>query len=330
MISRRLILGVGLGLLLMGWRPNLAQAQAQSVPAPDTPATLKVSGGCPSAETIWADVRAIVPASDLGRVTTARVEVSDLGATYQVRIASEDGERHRTFRDVEHDCDHRARFAAVFIVVTLLPPDVLLEAPAAVAPTPVPATTALPTTIVAVALVHAAPPPIHLRVELAALFDGAPGAGGGGESTTLGGEVRSYWGARRLTAVAAVGLEPRASFTFGGVGVDELRVPLDVGAAFVRPWDRLAVVGELGLAGALLRISGNNTASTQSGTRLDLGGRIGVAVRFGSPTSGVIPVVGLHALVFPKPYEATAKPEGNIGQLPALWLGATMGISFAR
>jgi hypothetical protein len=328
MISRRLILGVGLGFLLAGSRP--ASAQPEAVPAPDTPATLTVSGACPSPQTIWADVKAIVPASDLGRVTTARVEVSDLGTTYHVRIVAEDGERQRTFRDAEHDCDHRARFAAVFIVVTLLPPDVLLEAPPAVAPTPpVHATTALPATIVVVAPVRTTQPPSRFRVDLAALFDGAPGGSGAGQSTTFGGELRTYWGARRLTAVAAVGLEPRASFSFGGIGVDELRVPFDLGAAFVRRGDRLAVVAELGLAGAVLRISGDNTASTQSGTRLDLGGRIGVAVRFGSPESGVVPIVGVHALVFPKPYEATVMPEGNVGQLPALWLGATAGVSFA-
>jgi hypothetical protein len=323
----RLVLAAALGCLLAGLGAELARAET---PAPEAPAAMVVSGECPSAGTIWSDVKAIVPAHDLGRVTEARVEVSDLGATYHVRIVSDAGERQRTFRDPEHDCDHRARFAAVFIVVTLLPPDVLLEAPAAVAPTPtVHPGPELPPTIASVAPPPAVPKKKRLRFEVAGLFDVAPALGSSEQSTTFGGELRSFVGAGRFAAVAGVGFEPRASFDFGGIGVDELRIPFDVGGAFVRGWNHLTLVGQLGLAGAVVRISGSNTASPGSGTRVDLGGRIGVAARFGSSSSTVLPVVGIHALVFPKPYEATAMPEGNIGQLPALWLGVTAGVSFA-
>jgi hypothetical protein len=292
---------------------------------------MSVSGECPSADTIWSDVKAIVPAHDLGRVTAARIEVSDLGTTYHVRIVSDDGERQRTFRDPEHDCDHRARFAAVFIVVTLLPPDVLLEAPPAVAPTPtIRPLPALPPTIVAVAPAPPVPARKGVRIEAAALFDAAPAIGGAGaEATTFGGELRLFLRPGRLAAMAGVGFEPRASFAFGSIGVDELRIPFDLGAAFVQTWNHLALVGQAGLAGAVVRISGSNTASPDSGTRIDLGGRFALAARFGSSSSTAVPVVGIHALVFPHPYEATAKPQGDIGQLPAFWVGATAGVSFA-
>jgi hypothetical protein len=291
---------------------------------------MAVSGDCPSAGAIWSDVKAIVPTHDLGRVTAAPIEVSDLGATYHIRIVSDDGERQRTFRDPEHDCDHRARFAAVFIVVTLLPPDVLLEAPPAVAPTPnTPPTAALPPVIVAVPPTPSVPARKRLRIEAAALLDAAPAVGAGAEATTFGGELRLFFGAKRLAVMAGMGFQPRASFTFGAIGVDELRIPFDLGAAFVRAWSHLSLVAEAGLAGAVVRISGSNTASPDSGTRIDLGGRIAVAARFGSSSSALVPVLGIHALVFPKPYEATATPEGNIGQLPAFWLGLTAGISFA-
>ncbi len=289
-----------------------------------------VAGECPSAGAIWSDVKAIVPAHDLGRVTAARIEVSDLGSTYHVRIVSDDGERQRTFRDPEHDCDHRGRFAAVFIVVTLLPPDVLLEAPPEVAPTPsVPPVAAPPTVIVVAPPPPAVPAPKRFWIEAAALFDAAPAVGSGAESSTLGGELRFLLGAQRLVAVAGVGFQPRASFNFGTIGVDELRIPFDLGAAFVHTWSHLSLVGQAGLAGAVVRISGSNTASPDSGTRLDLGGRIAVAARFGSSSSALVPVFGIHALVFPKPYEPTVMPQGTVGQLPALWVGVTAGMSFA-
>ena len=126
-----------------------------------------------------------------------------------------------------------------------------------------------------------------------------------------------------------LGFEPRASFAFDGVGVDELRAPFDVGVAMVNAWSRFALLTQAGLAGALVRISGSNTAGPQSGTRFDLGARTAVSLRLGSSSSRLAPIVGLHALLFPRPYEATATPQGVIGKLPAVWLGLTAGLSFA-
>lgn len=327
MISSRLALALGVGLLLAGARSG--SAQAQSAPGDCAPAAITVGGDCPSSEAIWTDVRSIVSASDLARISDVRIHVSDLGSTYSVRIFAEGGERQRTFRDLDHSCDHRARFAAVFIVVTLLPPDVLLATPSELPPTSPTGIVARPSApIVAIAPTPAAPPPKRFRIAISAILEAAAGSGGA-EATAPGGEVRAYWGARRLATMAAAGLQPRASFDFAGIDVDELRVPFDVGVALVHAGRRFTLVGELSLAGGLVRISGTNTASPQSGTRVDLGGRVGVGLRVGSPSSPIVPILGLHALVFPKPYEATATPEGNIGQLPAVWIGLTAGLSLA-
>lgn len=146
---------------------------------------------------------------------------------------------------------------------------------------------------------------------------------------SLGAEVRAFWGANRFAATTAVGIQPRAGFDFSGVAVDELRAPFDLDVALVNAWNRFALLTQAGVAGALVRISGSNTASPQSGTRVDLGGRLAVSVRFGSSSSRLSPVAGLHAVFFPNPYVATATPQGDIGKLPALWLGFTAGLSFA-
>jgi hypothetical protein len=273
----------------------------------------------------------MVLASDLGKFSAARIDVADLGTTYRVRIARDEGEKQRTFRDTDHDCDRRAHFAAVFIVVTFLLPDVLQEPPSEILPAS-PAPSGFPPPTTAVVLIPPAPGTPALRrlhLELAALLDTAPGLGGTGESTSLGAEARAYWGANRFAATTAVGFQPRASFAFGAVRVDELRAPFDLGVALVNAWNRFALLTQAGVAGALLRISGANTASPESRTRVDVGGRLAVAIRFGSASSRLSPVAGLHAVFFPNPYVATAKPQGDIGKLPALWLGLTAGLSFA-
>ena len=327
MISSRLALAFGVGLLLAG-APS-GSAQAEEAPGDGAPATITVSGDCPASEAIWTDVKSIISASDLARISPVKIDVSDLGSTYRVRIFAEGGERQRTFRDLDHVCDHRARFVAVFIVVTLLPPEALLAAAPELPPTPPTAIVAPPAApIVVIAPTPPALPPKRLRLALSAILDAAA-RNDGSEATAPGGELRATWGGGRLAAMAAAGLQPQATFDFGGVGIEELRVPFDVGVALVQAWNRLTLVGELSLASALVRISGTNTASPQSSTRVDLGGRIGVGVRVGSPRAALAPIVGLHALVFPKPYEATATPQGDLGQLPAVWIGLTVGLSLA-
>ncbi len=81
-------------------------------------------------EAIWSAVASIVPAKDRDRLARAtRIEVSDLGDTYRVAVNAARGSTDcASTATSAHDCDHRARFAAVFIVLTLMPPDVLLDA----------------------------------------------------------------------------------------------------------------------------------------------------------------------------------------------------------
>src|SRR5579863_3123006 len=177
MTCRTRALVIGLGCVLTGTR---RPARAQEPPPTGEALAITATGECPSEIAIRTDIKAIVPASDLEKVTGAKIDVSDLGSTYHVRISGQEGQRQRTFRDVDRDCDHRARFTAVFIVVTLLPPDVLLESPSEPPPAPSvhPAPAPLPT-VVAAAPVSNSPRSRRLRIELAALLDAAPAIGGG-------------------------------------------------------------------------------------------------------------------------------------------------------
>jgi len=328
MTLARLALSVCISGMTLAWCGHPARAAAEPAPAaplPEMPASLTANDACPAAETIWADVKAIVPASDLSRVTSAAIEVTDLGEGYRVRILAEGGERLRLFRDLERDCDHRARFAAVFIVLTLIPPDVLVDSrPEAPSPTAPP----LPK----IAGPSRPLPPLarFFRVDVSALLDWAPPVGDTSQTAAIGGELRTSWGRGRLAIVAGVGLEPHATFRFGAVEVDQLRAPVDVGAAVVSMRTRATFIGELSFAGAVVRVSGADMPEPQSGTRLDLGARVAVAVRIGRPSAAIAPILGAHALFFPKPYEVTATPQGILGQLPGFWIGATVGLSFSR
>src|SRR5579871_6666226 len=116
--------------LLTVARAALAAPPAAPAPPSDRaepPASLAVNGVCPNPEALWAAISSLVPGKELDRLGAAKVEVSDLGDTYRVAVSAKGIDRLRVYRDLGHDCDHRARFAAVFIVLTLMPPDVLIE-----------------------------------------------------------------------------------------------------------------------------------------------------------------------------------------------------------
>ena len=130
-----------------------------------------------------------------------------------------------------------------------------------------------------------------------------------------------------MGVAAGVGVEPRASFAKNGLLGREARIPLDLGLRASFPLESFELDGEAALAAAIFQAEGLNTLMPQQGTRLDLGARVGLTARLGRPSSRAVPFVGLHALVFPRPYEIATTPQGTLGSTPALWFGATLGLS---
>ena len=309
---------------------------AQPVPAPpperaaplEPPVAITVGGTCPNAEAISAAIASIVPAKDLDRfAASAEAEVSDLGDTYRVSVTAKGQgpgiSRLRVYRDLAHDCDHRARFAAVFIVLTLMPPDVLLDAlpPPPPAPPPPPPPPPHPTVVLT-----PPPAPRRVRLELSFLADFAPRSGSP-LAVALGGELRVAPGPKRLGPVGAVGIAA-GSIDFGGVSATELRLPFDLGLRLPLV-TRAAVdlIADVGVAGAIFRDTGKNTPDPQAGTRLDLGARAGLVVHVGRLSDRLLGIAGIHAEAFPRPYDVTLTPQGTVGHTPAFWVGATLGLA---
>jgi hypothetical protein len=299
---------------------------APGAAAQDGPALISVDGACPHEPAIDAAIAGLIPRGVAALPETARVAVVDLGETYRVEVKGDSAARTRLFRDPARDCEQRARFAAVFIVLTLLPPELAAppqpKPPAAPPPPPPPPAPAPPA---------AAPPPAprRWRVEATAILDGAPAVAAGASLLATGGEVRAVRMLGPIALALGVGLEPGASFSIGGLDVRETRVPLDVSLRLQRALGRVELGGELGIAAAPFHAEGLGTAMPASGTRLDLGVRAGATARFGRPSTRLAPFVGLHLVLFPYPYEIAANPAGGLGTTPALWLGARAGLSFA-
>jgi hypothetical protein len=292
-------------------------------------ATITVSGICPKAEAIWTAMASLVPVKELDRLDPqAKIDVSDLGDTYRVTVNAKGTERLRIYRDLAHDCDHRARFAAVFIVLTLMPPEVLLDALPAPPPEPPPPPPPPPAEPPHVVLVPA-PPPVarrRIRLELSALADLAPRSGSRW-AAALGGELRVAPGPNRAGPVAAVGVAG-GPIDLGGLSATEIRLPFDLGLRLpIVSRTSIDLVADLGLAGALFRDRATDTIAPQSGTRLDLGARAALVAHQGAERGRLLKIIGLHAELYPRPYDVTLLPQGTVGRTPVIWFGVTLGLA---
>jgi hypothetical protein len=331
---RALALGLLAPLLAAGRPSRVAPPEPPTTPAPapsEPHATITVNGSCPSGEAIWSAVASIVPAKDRDRLGGAtRIEVSDLGDTYRVAVTGPAGiDRLRVYRDAARDCDHRARFAAVFIVLTLMPPDVLLDALPVPPPEPPPPPPPPPPERPRPPPPPPPPSPRRLRIEIAFSTDLAPRADAPW-AVALGGELRAAPGPGRMGPVGALG-GAGGTIDFGSVRATQLRLPFDLGLRMpLLSRSTVDLVADVGLGGGLFRDTGKNTADPQAGTRLDLGARAGLVVHHGRARDRLLEVVGLHAEVFPRPYDVTLTPQGTVGHTPVFWFGATVGLAVQR
>jgi hypothetical protein len=333
--GRRALTLVLCALALGVARPTLAappDPPAAPTPAPpETHATISVNGTCPNGEAIWAAVASIVPAKDRDRFAgAAKIEVSDLGDSYRVAVNAAGIDRLRVYRDLGRDCDHRARFAAVFIVLTLMPPDVLLDALPVPPPEPPPPPPPPPEPPRPPPPPAPPPPrPRRLRIEISfagdlALRPGTPTA------ATLGGELRAAPGPKRLGPVGAIGVAG-GTIDFGTVSATELRVPFDLGLRLpLLARGAVDFVADVGMAGAIFHDAAKNTADPQAGTRLDLGARAAVVIHHGRANDRLLEILGIHAEAFPRPYDVTLTPQGTVGHTPVFWLGVTFGLAVQR
>ncbi len=282
------------------------------------------TGSCPSADAIWTAMSSLVPSGALEALPrAAAVDVADTGDTYRVRLTVSNAQRVRVYRDVARDCEQRARFAAVFVVLTLMPPELLIETPKLPAAEPVPEPLPPPEPPPAAP----EPPPRRLRVELAALGDTAPAVLSSPEMTGAGGELRAAIGGGRLAASFAIGLQPRTDFTVGTARAREQRIPIDAGIRWrqVQRWVELD--GEASLVAAMFRAQGLSPVAPREATRVDIGMRGGIVVRVGARDARIAPIAGVHATYFPRPYDLAIMPAGVVGRTPTLRLGATAGIA---
>jgi len=286
------------------------------------------SGSCPDPKAVQQAVLSLVPLERQGLLERGvRVEIEDLGDSYKVSVSKDGSSVKKSYSDPTRDCDGRVRFAAVFAVLTLMPPELGLDPvakpepepvapPAPTAPTPEAKPTALPP-----ALPHLA------HVELSALYAAAPAILDATSANSLGAELRIALGRAAIAGTISIAYLQRAKLELNGVQAEVERLPSSVGVRLHSNFEPWLLDADLGLLLVAQRIHARNLLTQQSHSTVDVGARLGVQVarQFGPHFA---PFVGAFAWLSPAPRELSVLPQGVVGNLPYVWLGGAAGISF--
>jgi len=309
----------------LGQVPDAREISPSGPPAP----FVFSNAACPDPKTVQQAVLGLIPPERQALLEHGvRVELEDLGESYRVTVWKEGASVKKGYADPARDCDGRARFAAVFTVLTLMPPELGAGPTATPEPKPeavVPA--AKPQQAPAEEATHTPTLPPFVQLELSALYAHAPPILEAPSLHSFGGELRLGLGRGAWWGTWSLGYTPRARFELDGVEGDVARLPISVGARLRSDFDAWSLAADLGLLLVAQRVRATNLLVEHSAGSVEVGVRVGVqlARKVGPRFS---PFVGAFVWLTPVPSDISALPQGVIGNLPYLWLGGAAGVSF--
>ena len=322
-ISCAVLCGLGFSL-----SASVAHAQVSSSAAPpELSVTSSGSSECPAPHAVEQAVLRLIPREhhDLLTVHAVRIELEDQDNSYRVRVFKDGTSFAKTYADAARDCEGRANFAAVFAVLTVMPPELGFAAPPE--PKPEPKVEPPPPTVEVSKRAPLAPrePPLA-HIELSGIIAYAPAILDAPELTSFGGELRVALGRGALSGTLSVAYLARAKFQLGDVQGEVTRLPASVGVRLRSELGSLDLAGELGASAISQRVQGTNLVESRVHTTLELGLRAGIQVSTAG-SARFRPFAGAFAWLSPGPRELAASPNGVVGNLPYLWLGGALGLS---
>jgi hypothetical protein len=308
---------------------------------------------CPDPDLVWASATALVP-SEAATLLAAkpRVEIVDLGMRYRVRVSTDGGLLERTYTDASRDCTARIRFAAEFIVVALLPPQLALllggedggapralagattatTAPSAVqAPTtpsaPPPAPSAAPARGNGPTEVPAPPGPTRepiVRIEAAAVGELSPPAFRALDIFSWEGDLRARIGSGMIDAVVAASFAPERALQSRGFQGTFIRGAGAAGGR-VRWWRRgFELSSDLALVVEYEHY--RDTVVHNASARGLLSPGLGATLSLATPTVAHLGAfVRLQAEWLPFNADVAARPQ-DFGATPLFWFGGAAGL----
>jgi hypothetical protein len=303
----------------------LSTATAAAI-EPLSPSVVQGSGSCPEPSSVNRALSELI--SEQGKASlprNAQVTVGDGGQAFTVSVIAEGKNASRTYADAERDCERRVRFAAVFAVTTLLPPELALgaeplpDAPPKAGDRAPPPRTARPRR-------GPAELPPSVLLELGAFGEVGVHLAEPSHVTSWGGEFRAALGRGSYAGTLGIAYAPRAKLTAPELEVDIARIGASAGARAALIERPIALALDAALIGSFERFAGTGLYAPARDSAFELGFRAGV-IAAPRRARGVRPFAGIHLVFSPAPREITAAPRGVVAHTPLLWTGVTLGIA---
>jgi hypothetical protein len=208
--------------------------------------------------------------------------------------------------------------SAVFVALTVAPPDIALpEVPLPPEP-PRPPPPRLETPP------RPEPPPRTWwpEIEAGAWAGAAPRSDH--SVFVMGGELRFGLTSERVGVTTGVGLSTPSTLEFANVRVRVARYPFDVGARLRWAGPAVAAWIDVGAVISWLEIRPLDIADARTTSRLEPGARAAVTL---AAQGTWAPYLRVFTEVVPAPYEVALEPRGPIGKTSAVWLGVAIGVT---
>jgi hypothetical protein len=278
---------------------------------------------CPTPTLVEEEVLTMVPSDKHDLFGQGvRVEVIDQGASFRVQIYKDDVEvGAKDYEDADRDCAKRGRFAAVFAVLTLMPPELHKD--------PLKDQHHEPITVKPPEPEPEPPPkPDLVRIELSAMVGWAPPILGAPQLVSPGGELRVALGRDTLSGTLAVGYTLEMPFEIGELEGGFARMPASAGLRLRTVSESWEVSFDIGVLVALERIEGKSLRTRVRHTFVEAGVRSGLILAY-KAGGGILPFVGFSSALVPVPRDLATLPTGVFGNTPYLGLEGSVGLALS-
>lgn len=289
------------------------------------PPSLEVQGpadACPSPRALIRELGQLLPQTRLASEPDGSgesVRIADLGDAFSVSVAGET----RRFDDASRQCAERARLAAVFVALVLDPLNVPSEESNPPPPPPAPAQPPAEPEPTAAPPPAPAPAAANVDLELGPLLWVAASSTSANVPRAGGMAARLRWGGGLALSLGVAGLLP-AHLEYERASVEAVWLPFDVSLRVGQRLDAWELGAELGPIAAWLSVAGQEVPEARSGSRLELGARLGASVRYWASPDIALVLSG-HVASFPRPYRLELAGLGEVGRTPSLWIGTSIG-----
>jgi hypothetical protein len=269
---------------------------------------------CPSREAVAQAVRGLLrrnPSVDVAGVDR-ELAIQDLGERYTVEIRG----RRREYADEARDCAKRARVSAVFVALTVAPPDIALpDLPVEPPPEP-PALPRIPPP-------RPEPAPRWWpELEVGAVASAAPR--NDHSLFVMGGELRLGLSSERWGVTAGGSFSTPSTLELGSVRVRLVRYPFDIGARLRWSGSAVAAWIDVGAVVSLVQVRALDLVDSPTTLRWEPGARAACTL---ASQGAWAPYLRVFTDVVPAPHEVAVEPRGPIGKTPAVWAGLAIGVT---